>query len=208
MRVVALISGRGSNLRSVIQAVAANELPIALAGVISNNARAQGLGYAREAGIPTLVLDHHDYERRDDFDAALMKAIDAWAPALVVLAGFMRILGPDFIRHYEGRLMNIHPSLLPALPGLRTHERALEERRTEHGATVHFVVNQVDGGPIIAQARVPVRADDTPVTLEARVLREEHRLYPLAIRWFAEGRLSLQEGRAMLDGAPITVGPR
>lgn len=203
MRVVVLISGRGSNLQAILEAVAAGTLPVMVAGVISNNPGARGLAHARDAGIPVAVIDHHDYARRDDFDAALMQAIDGWAPGLVVLAGFMRILGPGFIRRYHGRLMNIHPSLLPALPGLRTHERALEERYREHGATVHFVVDQVDGGPVIAQARVPVQPDDTAASLEARVLAEEHRLYPRVIRWFAEGRLSLHAGTVMLDGAPV-----
>lgn len=203
MRVVVLISGRGSNLQAILEAVAAGTLPVMVAGVISNNPGARGLAHARDAGIPVAVIDHHDYARRDDFEAALMQAIDAWAPGLVVLAGFMRILGPGFIRRYHGRLMNIHPSLLPALPGLRTHERALEERHREHGATVHFVVDQVDGGPVIAQVRVPVQPDDTAASLEARVLAEEHRLYPRVIRWFAEGRLSLHAGTVMLDGAPV-----
>jgi phosphoribosylglycinamide formyltransferase 1 len=197
-RVVALISGRGSNLQAIIAAKQRDELPIELCAVISNRPDAAGLAYARAAGVPTETLDHRRYSDRDAFDAALMSRIDAYAPHLVVLAGFMRILGSAFIDHYAGRMMNIHPSLLPAFPGLHTHERAIAEGATEHGATVHFVTRDVDTGPIIAQARVPVLPTDTAETLAAKVLKEEHRIYPLAIRWFAEGRLSIQDGNVSL----------
>lgn len=195
-----LISGRGSNLEAIIQAVQAGELPIELCAVISNRPHAPGLWVARQQGIPTEVIDHGSFPDRNTFERMLMERIDLRRPHLVVLAGFMRLLGPDFIDHYAGRLINIHPSLLPAFPGLRTHERALEAGAKQHGATVHFVTHEADSGPIIAQAAVSVLADDTAETLAARVLTEEHRLYPLAIRWYAEGRLSVTNGRVLLDG--------
>jgi len=149
------------------------------------------LSYAQSKGIATRVVDHRNYDSREAFDAALMQAIDALKPDLVVLAGFMRILTEGFVNHYSGRLINIHPSLLPAFPGLDTHEQALKEGVKIHGCTVHFVTPKVDHGPIVAQAAVPVKADDTPATLAARVLAQEHRIYPQAIRWFAEDRLTL-----------------
>ncbi|MDH4134285.1 MAG: phosphoribosylglycinamide formyltransferase [Gammaproteobacteria bacterium] len=198
--VVILISGRGSNLQSIIEATRADRLPIDVRAVVSNNPEAEGLAYAREAGLATEVLDHRGFADRHAFDQALMQIIDRYHPELVVLAGFMRILGQDFIRHYAGRLVNIHPSLLPAFKGLNTHARVLESGATEHGASVHFVTNDLDGGPVIAQGRVPVQPDDTVDSLAARVLVEEHRLYPLAIRWFVEKRLSIREGQVLLDG--------
>ncbi len=199
--VVILISGRGSNLRAIVEAIRAGGLPIEIRAVISNNPDAEGLAFARSAGLATETLDHRAYADRNAFDQALMQIIDRHQPELVVLAGFMRILGQDFIRHYAGRLLNIHPSLLPAFKGLNTHARALEAGAAEHGASVHFVTNDLDGGPVIAQGRVPVLPGDTPETLAERVLAEEHRLYPLAIRWFVEKRLSLRGGRVLLDGA-------
>lgn len=189
--VVVLISGRGSNLKAIIDAVAHDNLPVSIRAVIANRPQAPGLQLARAAAVPALELDHRQFPTRDSFDAALMEAIDRHAPALVVLAGFMRILGRDFIAHYRGRLINIHPSLLPQFPGLDTHARAVAAGVKEHGATVHFVTDEVDGGPIIAQARVPVLSDDTPATLAARVLAAEHRLLPQAIRDFATGRVAL-----------------
>jgi phosphoribosylglycinamide formyltransferase-1 len=197
---VVLISGRGSNLQAILDQARAGRLPVELRAVISNNPDAAGLERARRAGIQTRVINHRDYRARADFDAALMQAIDAHAPRLVVLAGFMRILGAAFIAHYTGRLMNIHPSLLPAFKGLDTHARALEAGVARHGASVHFVTNEVDGGPVIVQAAVAVLAGDTPERLAARVLEQEHRILPLAIRWFAEGRLSVRDGRVLLDG--------
>ncbi len=199
-RVVVLISGRGSNLQAIIQAMQRGELPIELCAVISNRPQAPGLRYARAAGVACEVVDHEAYPDRASFEAALAERIDAYRPDLVALAGFMRVLGATFIERYAGRLMNIHPSLLPAFPGLRTHERALAAGVREHGATVHFVTAEVDSGPIIAQAAVPVLAGDTPASLAARVLEQEHRLYPQAIRWFAEGRLSLRGNEVLLDG--------
>lgn len=197
--VVVLISGHGSNLQAIIDEMQAGRLPIRIAAVVSNKPAAAGLERARAAGIKTQVVDHRNFPSRTAFEQALMETIDVHAPQLVVLAGFMRILGADFINHYRGRMINIHPSLLPAFPGLDTHARALESGALEHGATVHFVSDEVDGGPIIAQAVVPVLPDDTVETLQARVLKEEHRLYPRAIRWFVEGRLHLNENQVVVD---------
>ena len=195
-----LISGRGSNLQAIIDAVRAGELPADIRAVISSEPGAPGTARARTAGIPTQLVNYRDYGTREEFDRALMQRIDACQPQLVVLAGFMRILGRDFIDHYAGRLLNIHPALLPKFPGLNTHARALQSGATRHGASVHFVTHEVDGGPVIIQAAVPVMPDDTPETLAERVLQEEHRIYPLAIRWFIEGRLSVDGGRVLLDG--------
>lgn len=194
---VILISGRGSNLRAIVEA----GLPARLAAVISNNPGAAGLDFARQRGIPTQVVDHRGHTRREDFDALLREAIDAHQPDLVVLAGFMRVLTEGFVRHYQGRMINIHPSLLPSFPGLDTHRRALEAGVRIHGCTVHFVTPTVDHGPIIAQAAVPVRQDDTPDTLAARVLEQEHRLFPQVIRWFLDERLRLTpEGHVEVVG--------
>ncbi len=199
-RLVVLISGRGSNLRAILEAIQRGEMPATVCAVISNRTSAEGLRYARAAGIPTEVIDHRAFSSREAFDDALRETIDQHRPDLVVLAGFMRILGPGFIRHYAGRLMNIHPSLLPQFPGLDTHRRAIEGGAREHGATVHFVTDEVDGGPRIVQARVPVQPGDTPKALADRVLEEEHRIFPLAIGWFCQGRLSLRDGKVLLDG--------
>ena len=199
--VVILISGRGSNLQAIIDQTRTGHLPIDIRAVISNNPDAAGLRLAQAAGVDTMVVDHRSYPDRATFDQALMQAIDRCQPQLVVLAGFMRILGTEFIRHYAGRLLNIHPSLLPAFKGLNTHARALEAGAREHGASVHFVTNDLDGGPIVIQAQVTIRPGDTPATLAARVLEIEHRILPLAIQWFAEGRLSIRNGQVLLDGA-------
>ncbi|MEO1767150.1 phosphoribosylglycinamide formyltransferase [Thiobacter aerophilum] len=194
---VVLISGRGSNLRAILDA----GLPARIAAVISNNPGAAGFAFARERNIVTRVVDHRGHARREDFDGALQATIDEYAPDLVVLAGFMRVLTPAFVTHYQGRLINIHPSLLPLFPGLDTHRRALAAGVRIHGCTVHFVTPTVDHGPIIAQAAVPVREDDTPEVLAARVLEQEHRLYPQVIRWFLEGRIHLTpEGRVEVHG--------
>jgi len=198
--VVILISGRGSNLQTILSEIRTGNLPIEIHAVISNNPAAEGLRHARAAGVPTEIIDHRDYAERLQFDAALMRAIDRHAPRLLILAGFMRILGEAFIRHYSGRLLNIHPSLLPAFKGINTHARALAAGVAQHGASVHFVTNDLDGGPVIVQASVPVRAGDTADTLAARVLHEEHRILPLAIRWFVEGRLSIRNDQTLLDG--------
>jgi phosphoribosylglycinamide formyltransferase-1 len=198
--VVVLISGRGSNLQAIIDATRAGKLPVELRAVISNKPDAPGLQYAQAAHIPSHVVCHRDFASREAFDQALMQKIDACQPQLVVLAGFLRILGKNFIDHYAGRLINVHPSLLPNFPGLNTHARALESGVGWHGATVHFVTNEVDTGPIIIQARVKVLPSDTPEILAARVLKEEHRIFPLAIRWFAANRLRLDGRRVLLDG--------
>jgi len=195
--VVILISGRGSNLQALLNA----DLPnCRIAAVISNKADAEGLDIARQYGVATQIVAHHDYSDRESFDAALASAIDRYQPDLVVLAGFMRILTAGLVVHYQGRLINIHPSLLPAYSGLNTHERALKDGVKIHGCTVHFVTPDLDHGPIIIQAAVSVLTDDTPATLEARVLREEHRIYPQAIRWLCGGYLSLEaNGKVLLN---------
>lgn len=189
MKVVILISGRGSNLRALLEA----DLPVEYACVISNRADAGGLETAAAHGVLTRVLNHRDYPDRAAFDTALAAEIDRHAPDLVILAGFMRVLSDAFVMHYARRLINIHPALLPAFPGLDTHARALAGGVKLHGCTVHFVTPEVDSGPILAQAAVPVLADDTPDTLAARVLAQEHRLFPRAVRWFAEGRVVWRE---------------
>ena len=176
-------------------------LPAKVAAVISNRADAPGLKFAAQSGLPVNVVDEREFSSRGAFDAALEAAIERHSPDLVALAGFMRILGGDLVRHYSGRMVNIHPSLLPAFPGLHTHRRALQEGVKLHGCTVHFVTPQVDHGPIIAQAAIAVRAADTEATLAERVLQQEHRIYPLAIRWFVEGRLAVENGIVRVDGA-------
>ena len=197
--IVILISGRGSNMEAIVGA----RIPgVRIAAVISNRPGAEGLAFARSHGIATAVVDHTAHADRASFDAALAECIDAHAPDLVVLAGFMRVLTEGFVRRYEGRLLNIHPSLLPAFPGLHTHRRALEAGVKLHGATVHFVTAELDDGPIVVQAAVPVRADDDEAALAARVLAQEHVIYPQAVRWFAEGRLSFDSrGRALVRDA-------
>ncbi len=197
--VVILISGRGSNLASLLSAVESGSLPARIVGVFSNQPTAPGLRTAAAYGVRTCVVDHRQFSEREGFDAALAAAIDRFAPDLVVLAGFMRILGNAFVDHYENRLINIHPSLLPAFPGLHTHRRALAEGVRIHGCSVHFVTPDLDHGPLIVQAAVPVLDDDDEATLAARVLVQEHRIYPLAVRWFAEGRLRLHDGRVLLN---------
>lgn len=199
--ILVLISGRGSNLRAILDSIERDHLPATVAAVVSNRAGAPGLQQARDAGIPCRVLGAKTFADRTAYDQALMDIIDAYRPGLVVLAGFMRILTPEFVRHYAGRLINIHPSLLPAFKGLDTHTRALAAGAATHGASVHFVTEDLDSGPVIAQAQVAVAPDDTPETLAARVLEQEHRLYPLAIRWFAQGRLTVKDGEVLLDGA-------
>ena len=196
--IVILISGRGSNMEALIAARDAGTLPVNIAAVISNRPDAKGLETAAKAGIATHYIDHKAFAGREAFDAALAECIDGFAPDLVVLAGFMRILTADFVRHYEGRLMNIHPSLLPSFPGLHTHQRALEEGVRIHGCTVHFVTAELDHGPVIIQAAIPVLDGDDEAALAARILVQEHKVYPQAVRWFAEGKLSLDNGRVRL----------
>jgi phosphoribosylglycinamide formyltransferase-1 len=201
-RYLILISGRGSNMESLLDA----GLPGECVAVISNKPEAAGLASAAARGIKALAIDHRQFASREDFDAALAAEIDRLAPDLVLLAGFMRILTDGFVRRYEGRLLNIHPSLLPLFPGVKTHAQALAAGVRLHGCTVHFVTPALDGGPIIAQAAVPVQSGDDEAALAARVLVEEHALYPRVARWYLEGRLRLADGRAVLDGEAPAAG--
>ena len=203
MSMVVLISGSGSNLQAIIDAIAEQTLNARVEAVISNRAHAYGLDRAREAGIETRVIEHQAYADRASFDTALMQLIDSYEPQLVVLAGFMRILSDEFVHHYEGRMLNIHPSLLPEFKGLHTHKRVIEAGHPCHGASVHFVTAELDGGPVIIQAEVPVNDDDNAETLAARVLEQEHVIYPLAIQWFANGRIELKDHRVYLDQHPL-----
>lgn len=205
--IVSLISGRGSNFEAIYKAAKAKSWDVRFTGLIANQPEAKGLEFAKSVGIPTAVIDHRSYPSRDAFDEALIEQIDAFGADLVVLAGFMRILTSRFIRHYEGRMMNIHPSLLPRFPGLHTHERALEAGDRVHGATVHFVSAGVDEGPIICQSEVPVLPTDTPSELAARVLKTEHQIYPLAIEWFIEGRLHMAGNRVDVDPPELQYIP-
>jgi phosphoribosylglycinamide formyltransferase-1 len=201
-RIVALVSGRGSNLQAIHARCVEQRWPAQVVAVLSNKPGAGGLAHAAEHGIATAVVDHKAFASRDAFDAELAEAIEAFQPDLLLLAGFMRILGEAFVRRFEGRMLNIHPSLLPAFPGLHTHRRALEAGCKAVGATVHFVTPQLDHGPIVMQSVVPVRAGDTEDTLAARVLATEHVIYPQAVRWFVEGRLRVKDGCVtQLDGA-------
>lgn len=201
-RVVVLISGRGSNLSAILNAAAAPDYPATVVAVIANKADAPGLQVAASAGVVTEVVPSQGVTDRAAYDQSLLAVIDRYAPDLVVLAGFMRILTPDFVNHYADRMINIHPSLLPAFTGLHTHQRALDAGVHLHGCTVHFVTAELDHGPMIAQAAIPVLPNDTATTLALRVLDEEHRVYPAAVRWFAEGRLKIVGQRVFLDSAP------
>jgi phosphoribosylglycinamide formyltransferase-1 len=209
--IVILISGRGSNMLALLDAVAAGSLPVRVAAVLSNRGDAPGLETAAARGVATRVVDHRAYAGREAFDAELAGVIDSFAPDLVLLAGFMRILSDGFVQHFAGRLINIHPSLLPSFPGLHTHRRALAEGVRIHGCTVHFVTPSLDHGPIILQAAVPVLDGDDEASLAARVLAQEHRVYPLAVRWFVEKRLHVVDGRVVCavpqDGAPALISP-
>jgi len=198
--IVVLISGTGSNLRAIAEQARSGELPVEIRAVISDRPDAAGLAWAATAGIATLALLPRDFPDRAAFDRALADAVERYEPGLVVLAGFMRILGAEFVDRFAGRLVNIHPSLLPKYRGLHTHRRALEAGEREHGASVHFVTRELDGGPVVIQARVPIRNDDDEASLAARVLAEEHRIYPECIGWFAAGRLQLRDGAVLLDG--------
>ncbi|MBU9549783.1 phosphoribosylglycinamide formyltransferase [Burkholderia multivorans] len=197
-KLVILISGRGSNMEAIVRACTHERWPAEVAAVIANRPDAAGLAFAASHGIATAVVDHRSFDGRDSFDAALAAKIDRFAPDLVVLAGFMRILTPEFVRRYEGRLLNIHPSLLPSFKGIRTHQQALDAGVALHGATVHFVIPELDSGAIVAQGAVPVRAGDDAAALAQRVLAVEHVLYPRAVRWFVEGRLRLEGDRAIV----------
>lgn len=204
MSVVVLISGRGSNLQAILDA------GIPVSAVISNRSGAGGLEIAARRGIATAVVEHRRFATREAFDAALAQEIDRHAPRLVALAGFMRVLTPGFVAHYAGRLVNIHPSLLPEFPGLDTHARALAAGAKRHGCTVHFVTAALDHGPVIAQASVPVLPGDTAATLAARVLAQEHQIYPRALRWFLDGLLEVEDGKVRVKGdhAQLVVSDR
>ncbi len=211
LAVVVLISGKGTNLQAIIDR-AATDLPIEIRAVISTRKGVQGLQRAENAGIETRVLEHTAFADRESYDRALIELIDSYQPGLVVLAGFMRILTPGFAQHYAGRLLNIHPSLLPKYRGLHTHQRVLDAGDDRHGASIHFVTEELDGGPLIVQAQVPVLADDNADRLAARVQEKEHLIYPLAIRWFAQRRLKLdEEGHVILDdkqlSGPVVFSP-
>jgi phosphoribosylglycinamide formyltransferase-1 len=199
-RIAILISGRGSNMQAFIDACGSKALAASICLVVSNNPDAAGLGKASAMGIETACVNHRDYHSREAFDQALVDCLVGQEAELVILAGFMRILTPVFIAPYQGRLLNIHPSLLPKYPGLDTHQRALDAGDKEAGVTVHFVTPELDGGPPILQARIPVLADDTAATLAARLILKEHSIYPIAAQWFIENRLRLTEQGAMLDG--------
>jgi len=197
--IVVLISGNGSNLQTLIDAVEKEEISGKIKAVISNKEGVYGLERAKKASIETHVIDHKKFEQREIFDAELIRKIDSYKPDLIVLAGFMRILTDDFVRRYEGMMLNIHPSLLPKYPGLHTHQRALDEGDKEHGVTVHFVTAELDSGPNIIQAKVTTLPQDTAETLAARVQQREHVIYPIAVKWFIDGRLSMQDEQATLD---------
>ena len=202
--VVILISGRGSNMQAIIDAWQLNSLDIEIRAVISNRPDAAGLMLAEKAGLKTIVINHQDYGSREAFDLELMKEIDEHEPELVILAGFMRILNDNFVNHYLGRMLNIHPSLLPKYPGLNTHQRALNGKDDIHGASIHFVTTELDGGPVVIQVKVPVKPDDNANSLAARVLIQEHKIYCLAIQWYAEKRLQLDNNKIILDGKVLT----
>lgn len=199
-RAVVLISGGGSNLQAFIDQIAADELDIEISLVISNKDDAYGLVRASNAGIENTCINHREYSSRDAFDQALIARIDQANPDIIILAGFMRILTADFVNHYANRLINIHPSLLPKYPGVDTHQRAIDAGDQWHGASIHFVVPEVDAGPIILQGQLAITATDTAQTLQNRIHKIEHKLYPLAVKWFSENRLSVDKGKILLDG--------
>ncbi len=207
--IVVLISGSGSNLRAIVERARSGTLPVEIRAVVSDRTEAAGLAWAASAGLPAIAISPRDFADRPAFDRALADRIEGYAPRLVVLAGFMRILGREFVERFAGRMLNIHPSLLPRHRGLHTHQRAREAGDPVHGASVHFVTPELDGGPVVLQARVPVRTEDNEVTLAARVLAQEHRIYPQCIGWYAAGRLQLRDGVAVLDGrvleSPLVV---
>jgi phosphoribosylglycinamide formyltransferase-1 len=203
-KLVILISGSGSNLQSFIDSRDSGQLNADICAVVCNRPNAQGLQRAAAAGISTELVDHKDFDNRSQFDNELIRRIDQYQPDLVILAGFMRILTAGFVQHYHGRLLNIHPSLLPKYPGLHTHQRAIDAGDSVAGATVHFVTEQLDGGPAIVQASVAIEANDNADSLAAKILRKEHLIYPLAAQWFAEQRLKLEDNYALLDDKPLS----
>lgn len=202
-KIVVLISGSGSNLQSLIEGCQSGTIKGRIVAVVSNQSTAYGLVRAQQAGIPAACLDAKAYANRQAYDAALLALIEQYQPDLVVLAGFMRILSPEFVIHFTGKLLNIHPSLLPKYPGLHTHRKALENGDKEHGTSVHFVTEELDGGPVILQAKVPVFPEDTEEDLIERVKMQEHAIYPLVVQWFSDNRLTMLEGKAVLDGEAL-----
>lgn len=199
-RIVVLISGGGTNLQAIIDACKSSSFPGEVVGVLSNKADAYGLVRASDADIETISLSHKDFDSRESYDQAMLSRIDIIKPDLIVLAGFMRILTADFVNHFQGKLINIHPSLLPKYQGLNTHQRAIDAGDTQHGVSVHFVTEELDGGPVILQAKVPVFPEDTADDLAKRVHEQEHRIYPLVVKWHALGRLTMTNENAVLDG--------
>lgn len=204
LHLAVLISGSGSNLQAVIDQIENGQLNAEITLVISNRADAYGLERAKKAGIPTKTLPHNGYASREEYDAELIKAIDATGAELIVLAGFMRILSTAFVEHYAGRLINIHPSLLPAYKGLNTHQRVLDAGEEYHGVSVHFVTPELDAGPVIIQSRIRIQPDDTAESLQQRIHTQEHIIYPRAISWFGAGRLQIEDGEVLLDGGKST----
>jgi phosphoribosylglycinamide formyltransferase-1 len=198
--IVILISGRGSNMQAIVDQALNGDLPVTVQAVISNRPDAPGLAFANKAGIPTKIVNHENYANKQEFEAALSACIDEYKADLIVLAGFMRVLSSEFVGKYSQKMINIHPSLLPEFPGLDTHARAIAAGVTEHGASVHFVTADVDAGPIIIQSTIAVKNGDTPASLASRVLIQEHLIYPLAIKWFAESRLEIKKNQVLLDG--------
>ncbi|XAW89130.1 phosphoribosylglycinamide formyltransferase [Vibrio sp. CDRSL-10 TSBA] len=203
--IVVLVSGNGTNLQAIIDACETSISDGKVTAVFSNKATAYGLERAKKAGAAAVFVDPKAFETRDAFDHALMQQIDEYQPDLIVLAGYMRILSSEFVRHYIGRMINIHPSLLPKYPGLNTYQRAIHAGDEEHGTSVHFVTEQLDGGPVILQASVPIYDEDTVDSLTKRVQEQEYRIYPLVTQWFVEGRLEMKEGKAYLDGNPLGI---
>lgn len=202
-RIVVLISGGGTNLQAIIDACKSESFPGQVVGVISNKADAYGLVRAQNDNIDAVALSHKEFDSREAYDIALRERIDAFKPDLIVLAGFMRILTPTFVQYFSGKLLNIHPSLLPKYQGLNTHQRAIDAKDTEHGVSVHFVTEELDGGPVILQAKVPVFENDNADELAQRVHEQEHRIYPLVVKWFGEKRLTMQNDKAVLDDAVL-----
>ncbi|RJE76488.1 phosphoribosylglycinamide formyltransferase [Pseudoalteromonas sp. MSK9-3] len=202
-RLVVLISGSGSNLQAIIDACQNNEVNGEICAVISNKADAYGLVRAQNAGIETAILSHKNYPSREDYDVELAALIDSFNPDLVVLAGFMRILTPRLVQKFKGKMLNIHPSLLPKYQGLNTHQRAIDAKDDVHGVSVHFVTEELDGGPVVLQAKVPILADDTADTLAKRIHEQEHVIYPLVVKWFSEHRLTMEADYAVFDDQPL-----
>ncbi|ACV27099.1 phosphoribosylglycinamide formyltransferase [Kangiella koreensis] len=203
--IVVLISGNGSNLQAIIDSVQNGAIDGCVSAVISNKPDVYGLERAEKAGIPAIAVDHSQFSSRSDFEQALIQTIDQYQPNLVVLAGFMRILSSEFVQHYLGTMLNIHPSLLPKYPGLNTHKRVLENGDKEHGTSVHFVTAELDGGPIIAQRSFHVTADDNEESLQKKIQQQEHKLYPEVVSWFCSGRLQFKDGKAWLDQQPVSI---